>query len=142
MHNPHNGADKVPLKTISQTGIYMLRLSKPKLEKVRVWDDGTMSCSLFFADAQGNCLWQSFGTLYKGSLAMLVGRFSGNFTSEFNGSSPEDYVAYVSKGAGHVVETLVEVSPGSKPRNDGKPSYKYKMTFAKKGQTLTAPDSF
>ena len=141
MHNPHNGAEKVPLKTISQTGIYMLRLSKPKLEKVRVWDDKTMSCNLFFSDAQGNCLWQSYGTLYKPALAMMVGKMSGNFTSEFAGSSPEDYVAYVSRGAGKVVETLVEVSPG-KPRNDGKPSYKYKLKWAKKGETLTPPEAF
>ncbi len=47
MHNPHNGADKVPLKTITKSGIYMLKLSKPKADKVRVWDDGTMSYRLF-----------------------------------------------------------------------------------------------
>jgi hypothetical protein len=49
-------------------------------------------------------------------------------------------VAYVSKAAGKTTETLVEVTPGE-PR-DGMPTYKYKLTWAKKGQTLTAPDSF
>ena len=56
------------------------------------------------------------------------------------GRSVEDYVAYVSKGAGKVTETLVEVSQGE-PR-DGKPTYKYKLTWAKKGQTLSIPDTF
>lgn len=140
MHNPHN-AQRPPLKTITQSGIYMLRLSKPKADKVRVWDDGTMSARLFFADAQGNCLSQSYGTKFPKSLAMLVGKMSGNFTSEFAGRTPEDYVAYVEKAAGKVVETLVEVSAGN-PRPDGSPSYKYKLTWAKKGQTLTPPDTF
>ena len=141
MHNPHNGADKVPLTTITKSGIYMLKLSKPKLEKVRVWDDGTMSARLFFMDAKGNCLSQSYGTKYGKSLAMLVGKMSGTYTSEFAGQSPDDYVAYVSKAAGKVVETLVEVSQGQ-DRPDGSPSYKYKLTWAKKGQTLTPPEAF
>ena len=141
MHNPHNGADKVPLKTITKSGIYMLKLSKPKTDKVRVWDDGTMSYRLFLMTADGHCLSQSYGTKYPKSLAMLVGKMSGNFTSEFAGRTPEDYVSYVEKAAGKVVETLVEVSEGN-PRPDGSPSYKYKLTWAKKGQTLTAPDSF
>ena len=84
MSNPHNGADKVPLKTITKTGIYMLKLSKPKADKVRVWDDGTMSYRLFLMTADGHCLSQSYGTKYPKSLAMLVGKMSGTFTSEFS----------------------------------------------------------
>jgi hypothetical protein len=49
-------------------------------------------------------------------------------------------VAYVSKAAGKTTETLVEVTP-DEPR-DGQPTYKYKLTWAKKGQTLSTPDSF
>jgi hypothetical protein len=133
--------ERPALKTITKTGIYNLRVSKPKLEKVRTWDDGTMSCRVFFMDAEGNCLSQSYGTKYANSLAMMVGKMSGQYVSAFVGQTPEDYVAYVSKAAGKTTETLVEVTP-DKPRDDGSPSYKYKLTWAKKGQTLTAPDSF
>jgi hypothetical protein len=133
--------DRPPLKTITQSGIFHLKLSKPKVEKVRVWDDGTMSARLFFVDVNGNCLSQSYGTKYGKSLAMLVGKMSGTYTSEFAGQTPEDYVAYVSKAAGKVVETSVEVTRGQ-DRPDGTPSYKYKLQWAKKGQTLTPPDTF
>ena len=139
MSNQPN-ADRPPLKTITKTGIYMLRLSKPKAEKVRTWDDGTMSARLFFVDAEGNCLSQSYGTKYANSLAMMVGKMSGQYVSAFAGQTVEDYVNYVAKGAGKTTETLVEVSPGE-PR-DGKPTYKYKLTWAKKGQTLSIPDTF
>jgi hypothetical protein len=132
--------ERPALKTITKTGIYNLRVSKPKLEKVRTWDDGTMSCRVFFMDAEGNCLSQSYGTKYANSLAMMVGKMSGQYVSAFVGQTPEDYVAYVSKAAGKTTETLVEVTPGE-PR-DGQPTYKYKLTWAKKGQTLTPPDTF
>jgi hypothetical protein len=71
---------------------------------------------------------------------MMVGKMSGQYVSAFVGQTPEDYVAYVSKAAGKTTETLVEVTPGE-PR-DGQPTYKYKLTWAKKGQTLTPPDTF
>jgi hypothetical protein len=133
-------ADRPPLQTITKNGIYMLRLSKPKAEKVRVWDDQTMSARLFFMTADGHCLSQSYGTKYTKSLAMMVGKMSGTFTSEYAGTTVEDYLAYVEKACGKTVETLVEVSEGT-PYN-GKPTYKYKLTWAKKGLTLTPPDSF
>jgi len=90
--------------------------------------------------ADGHCLSQSYGTKYTKSLAMMVGKMSGTFTSEFAGTTVEDYLAYVEKACGKTVETLVEVTEGT-PYN-GKPTYKYKLTWAKKGLTLTPPDSF
>ena len=134
--------EQAPLKTITKNGIYHLRVSKPKVEKVRVWDDGTMSCYIFFKDAEGNCLNASYGTLYAGSLAMMVGRMSGKWMSPFAGKTPEDFVAYVSQAAGKTTETLVEVSIDPKRSTPEKTQYKYKLTWAKKGQTLTPPDTF
>jgi len=71
-----NQNDRPPLTTIDKTGKYVLKMSLPKEDKVKVYDDG-VSARLFFKTAEGLCFSKSYGTKYGKSLAMLVGKIRG-----------------------------------------------------------------
>jgi hypothetical protein len=128
---PHN--ERPPLKSIEVSGTYKLKLIKPKFEKVRQYDDGTTSCRLFFLDDNGNCLSKSYGTKYPKALAMLVGKISGTFTKEIRlDATPAEFLEYVSPACGVTALIGVEVTPNGEW--NGKPQFKYKLTFPKGSQ--------
>jgi hypothetical protein len=125
--NPPNH-ERPPLKSIETSGTYQLRLVKPKLEKVRQYEDGTTSARLFFVDENGNCLSKSYGTKYGKALAMLVGKVSGKYTKEIRlDATPAEFIEYVSPACGIQCPMAVEVTPNGEWQ--GKPQFKYKLNF-------------
>ena len=129
---PNN--EKTPLTNISQSGTYKLKLIRPKgTDKVKVWEDGTASCRLFFLDDKGFCLSKNFSTKYGKALAMLVGKFSGKYTKEIRlDATPAEYLEYISPACGQTTIVGVECEPNGE--FNGKPQYKYKMHYSKGSQ--------
>ena len=140
MSTPNN--EKTPLTDISQSGTYKLKLIRPKgTEKVKVWDDGTVSCRLFFVDDKGFCLSKNFSSKYGMALAMLVGKFSGKFVEEQLriDATPAEFLNYIEPACGKTCLVGVEATPNGKEYN-GKPQYNYKMTYAKGSQKPVVDD--
>ena len=135
-----NTNDRPPLTSISTNGTYRLKLIRPKgTDKVKVWDDGTASCRLFFVDDKGFCLTKSFSTKYAKALAMLVGKFSGKFTNEIRlDATPAEFLEYIAPACGQTILVGVEVEPNGE--YNGKPQYKYKLTYPKGSQKPSVPD--
>jgi hypothetical protein len=146
MSNPNN--DKPALTPITQNGTYRLSLSKPKFEKVKQWDDGTVSARLFFKTNDGKFLTHRYGTKYGKSLAMLVGKLSGKFTEEIrSGATVAEFIDYVSAACGIYADIAVEVSQakdrdGNPKFYNGEPEYAYRLSFSKGSQKPVAkPES-
>ena len=135
-----NTNDRPPLTSISTNGTYRLKLIRPKAtDKVKVWDDGTASCRLFFVDDKGFCLTKSFSTKYAKALAMLVGKFSGKFTNEIRlDATPAEFLEYIAPACGQTILVGVEVEPNGE--YNGKPQYKYKLTYPKGSQKPVVND--
>jgi len=125
--------DRPPLTSISTNGSYMLKLIKPKIEKIKVWEDGTVSARLFFVDDKGFCLSKNFSSKYGKALAMLVGKFSGKFTEELRlDATPAEYLQYIAPACGQTTIVGVECEPNGE--YNGKAQYKYKMMYSKGSQ--------
>ena len=125
--------DRPPLTSISTNGSYMLKLIRPKIEKIKVWEDGTVSARLFFVDDKGFCLSKNFSSKYGKALAMLVGKFSGKFTEELRlDATPAEYLQYITPACGQTTIVGVECEPNGE--YNGKPQYKYKMMYSKGSQ--------
>ena len=128
---PNN--DRPPLTSISTNGSYMLKLIRPKIEKIKVWEDGTVSARLFFVDDKGFCLSKNFSSKYGKALAMLVGKFSGKYTAELRiDATPAEYLQYIDPACGQTTIVGVECEPNGE--YNGKPQYKYKMMYSKGSQ--------
>ena len=122
-----NQNDRPPLTTIDKTGKYVLTMSLPKEDKVKVHDDG-VSARLFFKTAEGLCFSKSYGTKYGKSLAMLVGKISGKYVSEPKATlSVPDFIDYLNPASSTNFEVEVEVTPDGEWQ--GRPQFKYKMNF-------------
>lgn len=125
--------ERPPLKTIEVSGTYKLKLSKPKIEKVKQYEDGTTSARLFFVDDLGNCISKSYGTKYAKSLAMLIGKITGTYTKEIRlDATPAEYIEYVTPACGIPTAIGVEVTPNGEW--EGRPQFKYKLSFARGSQ--------
>jgi hypothetical protein len=138
MTQPAN--DRPPLKTIEQSGNFRLKLTPPKFEKVKVWDDGTASARIFFVDVEGNCLSKNYSTKYGKALAMLVGKFSGKYAAEIRlDATPAEFLEYMKPAIGQTIDVAVTVEPNGEWQ--GKPQFKYKLGFAKGTvKAVPAPD--
>jgi hypothetical protein len=138
MTTPNN--DRPPLTSISANGTYRLKLIRPKgTDKVKVWEDGTSSCRLFFVDDKGFCLTKSFSSKYGKALAMLVGKFSGKYTAEIRlDATPAEFLEYIAPACGQTILVGVEVEANGE--YNGKPQYKYKLTYPKGSQKPTVND--
>lgn len=132
--------DRPPLTDISQNGTYKLKLIKPKFEKIKKWDDGTVSCRLFFVDDKGFCLSKNFSSQYGKALAMLVGKFSGSFVeNELRiDATPAEFMQYIEPACGKTCLVGVEATPDKEW--NGRQMYKYKMTYAKGSQKPVVQD--
>jgi hypothetical protein len=139
--------DKQQLTKITESGTYRLSLSKPKFEKTKQWDDGTVSARLFFKTCEGKFLTKNYGTQYPKPLAMLVGKLSGKFTEEIRANATiADYIEYVSPACGIYTEIGVEVSPakdkdGNPKFYNGEPEYSYRLSFPKGSQKPVVNDA-
>ena len=126
-------ADRPPLTTIERSGNYRLKLIAPKFEKVKTWEDGTVSARLFFVDVEGNCLSKNYSAKYGKALAMLVGKFSGKYTAELRlDATPAEFLEYIKPACGQTIEVAVTVEPNGEW--NGKPQFKYKLGFPKGSQ--------
>lgn len=131
--------DRKPLTPITESGLYRLKLSAPKLEKIKIWDDGTCSSFLFFRDDAGRFLTSSFGTKNPGRLALLVGKFTGGFAQEIAvNATPADYQAYLAPAVGKSLDIAVTVTQKG-TWNDGSPKYDYKLEFPRGSKKPAAP---
>ena len=135
---PNN--DRPPLTDISASGTYKLKLIKPKFEKIKTWDDGTVSCRLFFVDDKGFCLSKNFSSKYGKALAMLVGKFSGKFQEKELriDATPAEFLEYITPACGQTC--LVGVEAEASGEWNGRPQYKYKMNYPKGSQKPTVAD--
>jgi hypothetical protein len=137
MENQH---DRPPLTSISTSGTYRLKLIRPKPEKVKQWEDGFVSSRLFFVDDKGFCLSKNFSSKYAKALAMLVGKFSGKFTEEIRpDATTAEFLQYLTPACGQTILVGVEVEPSGEW--NGKPQYKYKLTYPKGSQKPAAPQT-
>lgn len=141
-----NNNERQPLINITDAmnGTYKLKLIRPKFDKIKAWEDGTVSCRLFFVDDKGYCLSKSFGTKWTKPLAMLIGKFSSKFTDELRiDATPAEFMQYIEPACGKTC--LVGVEATQSGEYNGKPQYKYKLTYPKGSQKpvvndLPAPD--
>lgn len=133
-----NQSDLPPLKNITESGVYRLKLSLPKFEQIRRNDDGTSYCPLFFKAADGACLRTIYGTKYPKPLAILVGKLTGKFMEEKDfiqsNASAADFIEYLKPAVGKYAEIAVEVTPNGQ-------YHKYKLSFGRGSQKPTPPES-
>jgi hypothetical protein len=138
MTQPAN--DRPPLKTIEQSGNFRLKLTAPKFEKIKIWEDGTASARIFFVDVEGNCLSKNYSTKYGKALAVLVGKFSGKHAAEIRlDATPAEFLEYMKPAIGQTIDVAVTVEPNGEWQ--GKPQFKYKLGFARGTvKAIPAPD--
>ena len=131
----HN--DRPPLVDIAESGTYVLKLSLPKPDRVKVYDDG-VSARLFFKTAEGKCLTKSYGTKYGNSLAMLVGKVTRKYVAAPKPDMDvQAFIDYIAPAANIYFEVAVEVTPDGE--YNGRPRYKYKLNFPKGKAANTVP---
>lgn len=128
MNPPTN--DLPPLKNIEKSGTYVLKLVKPKddkmLERFKINKKGFASCRLFFVDGDGNCMTKNYSVEFGKGLAMLVGRMTNNFTPEAPTSiTVENLIRYVSPAFGKRATFDIEVTPDKEW--NGKMQFNYKL---------------
>lgn len=125
--------DRPPLKNITASGSYVLKLIKPKddeaiAKRFKLNKAGFASCNLFFLDGDGNCLTKNFTAQWPKGLAMLVGKFSGKFCPvPPENITVENLFRFVEPAFGKTANVTLEVTEDGEW--NGKPQYRYK--FAK-----------
>lgn len=127
--NPPNN-ELPPLKNIEKSGTYLLKLVKPKddkmLERFKVNKKGFASCRLFFVDGDGNCMTKNYSVEFGKGLAMLVGKLTGSFTPEPPTSMTVDnLIRFVSPAFGKKATIEIEATPDKEW--NGKMQFNYKL---------------
>jgi len=123
-------SDRPPLKTIDTSGVYVLRLCKPKPEKFKMNTAGFPAVSIFFMTAEGFCFNKNYSTQYgTKSVAMLVGKFTNKYVQSPEQMTLEDFTDCVNSAANCVAEVDLEVTPNGEW--NGRPQYKYKLKSIK-----------
>lgn len=128
--NPPNN-ELPPLKNIEKSGSYLMKLVKPKddkmLERFKVNKKGFASCRLFFVDGDGNCMTKNYSVEFGKGLAMLVGKMTGSFTPEPPTSmTVENLIRFVSPAFGKKATIEIEATPDKEW--NGKMQFNYKLT--------------
>ena len=122
--------DRPPLTTIDASGVYVLRLCKPKPEKFKLNSAGFPAVSIFFMTAEGNCFNKNYSTQWgTKSVAMLVGKFTGKYVQSPEQMSLESFTDLINSDANCVAEVDLEVTPNGEW--NGKPQFKYKFKTIK-----------
>jgi len=131
-----NSGNLPPLKNITASGSYLLKLIRPKDEKAadrfklsKPDTEGKQyaTCALFFLDGDGNCLTDRFNLKWHAKrLAILVGKYSGKYApTPASEISVEDLWAYVEPAFGKLATCELEVTPDKEW--NGKPQFRYKF---------------
>jgi hypothetical protein len=136
--NPQDPNARPPLKNIEKSGTYVLKLCKPKDDKIydrfKLNKSGFASCSLFFMDGDGNCVTNRYSAQWGKSLAVVIGKFSGKYCqTPSEQMSVEQLIKYCEPAFGKIATVEMEVTPNGE--FNGKPQFKYKFT------KITARDS-
>ena len=135
--------DRPPLTTLDASGIYVLRLCKPKPEKFKTNTAGFPSVSVFFMTAEGLCFNKNYSTQYRKSYTdkktqqevnyyeaeMLVGRFTNKFIKPVEKYYLETFTDLINSAANCVAEVDLEVTPNGEW--NGRPQFKYKFKLIK-----------
>lgn len=144
MNTPNDGK-LPPLKDIATSGSYILKLIRPKDDRLaerfkwsRPDENGKSfaTCRLFFLDGDGNCLTQNFSVKHYTdangvkkapmSLAMVVGKFSGKYAqAPSEEMSVEQLFKFVEPAFGKKATVEVEVTPNGEW--NGRPQYRYRF---------------
>jgi hypothetical protein len=107
-----SSSDRPPLTSIDASGVYVLRLCKPKPEKFKLNSAGFPFVSLFFTTADGKKLnktyWTNYGTK---PIAMLVGKFTNQYVQAPESYTIEQLQEVIELAANCVAEVDLEVSP-------------------------------
>jgi hypothetical protein len=134
---PNN--DRKPLDPITVSGTYKLKLIRPNLDWIKVKEDKTFTCRLMFIDGNGHKMYKAFSPMWAKPLAMLVGKFSSKFTSEIReDATPAEFLQYVEPACGQTCLIGVEAIPDGEWQ--GKPQFKYKLTYPKGSQKPVVND--
>jgi hypothetical protein len=128
--NPPNN-ELPPLKNIEKSGTFLLKLTKPKddkmLERLKVNKKGYASCRLFFVDGDGNCMTKNYSVEFGKGLAMLVGKLTGSFCPEPpTNMTVENLIRFVSPAFGKKATIEIDVTPDKEW--NGKMQFNYKLT--------------
>lgn len=122
--------DRPPLTTIDASGVYVLRLCKPKPEKFKTNTAGFPSVSIFFMTVEGLCFNKNYSTQYgTKSVAMLVGKFTNKYVQSPEQMTLEDFTDCINSAANCVAEVDLEVTPNGEW--NGRPQFKYKFKSIK-----------
>lgn len=125
--------DRPPLKNITASGSYVLKIIKPKddeaiAKRFKLNKAGFASCNLFFMDGDGNCLTKHFTAQWPKGLAMLVGKFSGKFCPVApENITVENLFRYVEPALGQTANVEVEVTEAPELWQ-GKTQYRYRFS--------------
>ena len=134
-----NPPDRPALKTITASGVYQLRLCKPKPEKFKLNAAGYPSVWIFFLDAEGNCVSKHYTVQYPKGLALLIGKFTGKFVKELpESSSKEQMSSYIDQAVNCIAEVDIEATENGEWQ--GKPQFKYKFKSVKQIVQLQKPE--
>lgn len=118
--------DRPALQTITESGIYRLRLCAPKADKITETSDGAFT-KLFFLGESGLCLSKKYSTQYPKALATLVGRLSNTYAKPLQeGSNTTAFLEYIKPALNKWADIELDATP---QEWNGKTYYKY--TFKK-----------
>ena len=125
-----SSSDRPPLTTIDTSGVYVLRLCKPKPEKYKLNTGGFPSVSVFFMTAEGLCFNKNYSTQFgTKSVAMLVGKFTNKYVQAPEQMHISQFIELVDSAANCVAEVDLEVTPNGEW--NGRPQFKYKFKSIK-----------
>lgn len=141
MNTPNN--DLPPLKNIEKSGTYVLRLVRPKdekmLERFKKNGLGYASCRLFFLDGDGNCMTKNYSSQYGKGLALLIGKMTNTFCQlPAESITVEHLIEYVSPAFGRKATFEIDVTPDKEW--NGKMQFKYKLSKISSMSAITHPE--
>ena len=125
---------------LTEAGSYRIKLRKPKADFVHAHDDGTVSSRLWFETVDGTLYFtKTYGTRYAGSLAMLVGKFSGRFTEALpeKDVTPEQFLRFLAPACDVPLDVEITTAPvidketGKHAEYKGVLKYSYSIRFPK-----------
>lgn len=125
---------------LTEAGSYRIKLRKPKAEFVYAHDDKTVSSRLWFETVDGTLYFtKTYGTRYAGSLAMLVGKFSGRFTEALpeKDVTPEQFLRFLAPACDVPLDVEITTAPvmddttGLQAEYKGVPKFSYSIRFPK-----------
>jgi len=102
--------DRPSLCTITESGIYRLRLCNPKIEKITQTEEDAF-VKLFFLGESGLCLSKKYTTKYPMQIATLVGKLTKTYKQPLKeGSDAKALYEYIQPAVNKWADVTLEVS--------------------------------